>query len=237
MQREHPLNDQPEIVAIRQFLAQYPRAKIVTEALPRFRRYPDADEAPSTARIMNGEIYYDAFNSSIQIDTSLNIQVYHKAKLVPGVNSRPTCGTCPFMKKLALDMGGISRTVRRPYARSTAASSTPVSNAIFSTAICYESVYGDFVAEKVRQGANLLVICTNDGWWGNTEGHRQHLQYARLRATETRRWVACSANTGISAFITPRGEVIDPQPYWEPAVIAHAATPLLPSDVLRKYSG
>jgi apolipoprotein N-acyltransferase len=98
-------------------------------------------------------------------------------------------------------------------------------------------VYGDFVAEKVRQGANLLVVCTNDGWWGDTEGHRQHLQYARLRAIETRRWVARSANTGISAFISPRGEVIEPQPYWEPAVIQHTVTPYYHQTFYVKYGG
>ena len=49
---------------------------------------------------------------------------------------------------------------------------------------------------------------TNDGWWGNTDGHKQHLQYAKLRAIETRRWVARSANTGISAFIDPTGKIV-----------------------------
>src|SRR5690606_12180522 len=66
---------------------------------------------------------------------------------------------------------------------------------------------------------------TNDGWWGNTEGHRQHLQYARLRAIETRRWIARSANTGISCFITPAGKLQQPQPYWEEAVIKGNVTP------------
>ena len=75
-------------------------------------------------------------------------------------------------------------------------------------AICYESVYGDFFADFVRRGANVMSVITNDGWWGDTPGHRQHFSYSRLRAIETRRSIARSANTGISGFINGRGDVI-----------------------------
>ena len=55
----------------------------------------------------------------------------------------------------------------------------------------------------------MLAIITNDGWWANTSGHKQHLNYARLRAIETRRWVARSANTGVSAVINPKGDLLE----------------------------
>ena len=74
--------------------------------------------------------------------------------------------------------------------------------------ICYESIYGEYVSEYVRNGANLLAIITNDGWWNNTEGHKQHLSYARLRSIETRKNIVRSANTGISAVINYRGEIL-----------------------------
>jgi apolipoprotein N-acyltransferase len=64
-----------------------------------------------------------------------------------------------------------------------------------------------------------MAIITNDAWWGNTPGYRQHLSYASLRAIETRRAIARCANTGISAIISPSGEIIQPTPWWEPAVI------------------
>ncbi len=54
---------------------------------------------------------------------------------------------------------------------------------------------------------------TNDGWWANTAGHRQHLQYARLRAIETRKWIARSANTGISAVINSSGDIVASRPW------------------------
>ena len=74
--------------------------------------------------------------------------------------------------------------------------------------ICYESIYGAYVSEYVKNGAQLLAIITNDAWWGNTQGHQQHLSYARLRAIETRKNVVRSANTGISAIINTKGEII-----------------------------
>ena len=53
----------------------------------------------------------------------------------------------------------------------------------------------------------LIFIITNDGWWKNTPGYKQHHNYAKLRAIETRRYIARSANTGISSVINPFGSV------------------------------
>jgi len=86
--------------------------------------------------------------------------------------------------------------------------------------ICYESVYGEFCGNFVQRGANLLFIITNDGWWGNTPGHKQHFSMARLRAIECRRSIARSANTGISCFVDQRGDVYQVTAYWVPDVIS-----------------
>ena len=64
-----------------------------------------------------------------------------------------------------------------------------------------------------------MTIITNDAWWGNTPGYRQHLRYASLRAIETRRSIARCANTGISAIINQKGEIEDRTGWWEPAVL------------------
>ena len=64
-----------------------------------------------------------------------------------------------------------------------------------------------------------MTIITNDAWWGDTPGYRQHLSYASLRAIETRRAIARCANTGISAIISPSGKILQPTPWWEPAEI------------------
>jgi apolipoprotein N-acyltransferase len=82
--------------------------------------------------------------------------------------------------------------------------------------ICYESIYGEFVAKQASQGADFLCILTNDGWWGNSPGHKQHFSFAKLRAIENRKWVARSANTGISGFIDEKGHIIQQSKYWTP---------------------
>jgi apolipoprotein N-acyltransferase len=81
--------------------------------------------------------------------------------------------------------------------------------------ICYESIWGEYVADYIGKGAQFIGIVTNDAWWGNTSGKDQHLAYAKLRAIETRRWIARSANTGISAFINQRGEIIQKSKWWQ----------------------
>ena len=65
-----------------------------------------------------------------------------------------------------------------------------------------------------------MTIITNDSWWGDTPGYRQHLSYASLRAIETRRAIARCANTGISAIISPSGKIMQLTPWWEQAVIS-----------------
>ncbi len=105
--------------------------------------------------------------------------------------------------------------------KADAPAGSPVSGNTISigTAVCYESVYGEYCTGYVRKGAQLLAVITNDAWWGNTPGYKQHLNYSRLRAIETRRWVARSANTGISAIIDPCGRILDRTPWWEPTVL------------------
>jgi len=90
-----------------------------------------------------------------------------------------------------------------------------VSEVPIGCAICYESVYGEFCTGYVKEGARALTIITNDAWWGDTPGYRQHLSYASLRAIETRRDIARCGNTGISAFINQRGDIVSQSHWWE----------------------
>ena len=75
------------------------------------------------------------------------------------------------------------------------------------------------MTKYIDNGANIICIITNDGWWQDTPGYKQHMSYARLRAIETRKWIARSANTGISCFIDPYGTAINPQPWNQTAAI------------------
>jgi apolipoprotein N-acyltransferase len=215
---------------IRQLLQQYPRASLVSGAVT-LKRYNNQQEESASARHNKEEnLAYDVFNAGLLIDTSKVVQVYHKSKLVPGVELIPYVRYLKFMDHLALDMGGISGSYGRT--PGVAVMENPTTHLKVFPTICYESVYSEFVAEHVRKGANFLFIMTNDGWWGDTEGHRQHLQYARLRAIETRRWVARSANTGISAIIDDQGNIRQSLPYWEEGVLKGQ---MIPNDLMTFY--
>ncbi len=91
--------------------------------------------------------------------------------------------------------------------------------------VCYESIFPEFVSSFVNRGAEFLVFITNDSWWGNTSGARQHCQFAVLRAIENRRWVVRCANGGISCFIDPFGRIIDKTQMYTEASITGSIEP------------
>lgn len=78
--------------------------------------------------------------------------------------------------------------------------------------ICYEAAYPDLVRGFVKNGATLLVNVSNDAWFGDTSGPRQHLAHARMRAIENDRDLVRVTNSGISALITADGRVVNPLP-------------------------
>ena len=110
-----------------------------------------------------------------------------------------------------LDLGGTTRSLGVSKERKVFAN--PYNKSVIAPIICYESVYGEYVTDYVKKGANLLTILTNDSWWGFSQGHKQLLAYAKLRAIETRREIARAANSGTSAHINSRGDVVDDLPY------------------------
>lgn len=73
--------------------------------------------------------------------------------------------------------------------------------------ICFESIFPRISRRLTGQGANLLLVITNDGWFRNTAAPAQHRQMAVFRAVENRRWVVRAALTGISCFISPAGRI------------------------------
>ena len=89
--------------------------------------------------------------------------------------------------------------------------------------VCYETIYGEYVADYVNLGANFITIITNDAWWGDTPGHRHLLSYARLRAIENRRYIVRSANSGISTIINEVGEYDKTLPFDKKGILSGKA--------------
>ena len=214
---EQALDANPKIQRVRGFLARHPGLSLVT-GITSFRAYPNKEAASPTARFRDDVGYYDIFNAAVFFPAAIGAPTfYHKSRLVPGVEKVP-----PLLTQVIanIDLGGMVGSYGSQAERTVFRG--PADPALrVAPLICYESIYGDFVAEYVQNGATLLSIITNDGWWSNSPGHAQHLQYATLRAIETRRDVARSANTGISAYINQKGEIVARTPWWQQAALRH----------------
>lgn len=196
-------------------LSKFPQLNIVT-GINSYMFYKEGEKPSATARLDGSSgMYYDYYNAAAIINAN-GIQVYHKSKLVPGVELMPFPALLKPLESLAINMGGTIGSLGTQKNRTVFKSNNNIGVA---PVICYESVYSDYCTEYIRNGANFIFIVTNDGWWDNTPGHKQHLSYARLRAIENRRCIARSANTGISAIINEKGEILQPTNWWEPAVI------------------
>jgi len=202
---------------LRGFLKNFPKAKLVM-GVGSYRFFEEGEPLTDAIREYkdsgtNTTLYYEAYNTALQVSNETDeVQIYHKSLLVPGAEYFPYKNIFPFMKPLVDKLGGSVAGPGKQKERSvfTAADGTKI-----APVICYESVYGAYTAGYVRNGAEALFIMTNDGWWDDTAGHRQHMQYATLRAIETRRSIARSANTGTSGFINQRGDISQASKYEE----------------------
>lgn len=163
-------------------------------------------EAPINAYPIGNDIWVENYNTAIQLIPNEKIATYHKGKLVPGVEIFPYISVLkPILGDAMLNFGGTVSSLGMDTERKVFKNS--YNKGIIAPIICYESIYGEYVAEYVKNGANFLGIMTNDSWWGKTQGHQQLLAYAKLRAIETRREIARAANSGISAHINALGEI------------------------------
>jgi apolipoprotein N-acyltransferase len=212
------LENSKYIRMIKELVYQYPGASVVT-GLVSFKTYPPSPSAPTrSARITDaGGAYYDHFNSAFRIDTGRRIEVYHKSKLVPGIEMQFSSGPGRFIARILPYLGGTKWGYGTQEERGCF--EHPSLKYKIAPVICYESVFGSFVTEYIKNGAEAIFIITNDGWWKNTNGYKQHLSYASLRAIETRRPVARAANTGISCFIDKRGKITTKSDWWKQSVL------------------
>jgi apolipoprotein N-acyltransferase len=186
-----------------------------------YNTYTASTKSLSANKLKNG-VWADFYNSAFLTDTT-KVALYHKSKLVAGVETLPFRNILePLLGNVMLDFGG---TIFARATQKERAAFRLNSRAKVGPIICYESVYGAYVTEYVRQGATFLAIITNDAWWGNTPGHRQHLSYARLRAIETRRPIVRAANTGISGFISPLGAIANSLAYNTKGVATKSIIP------------
>jgi len=125
---------------------------------------------------------------------------YDKIHLVPFGEFVPFRNLLNFAQSLTHDIGEFSRGNQRNVLH--------VDGHGIGTFICYESIFPDEVLRFARNGAELFVNISNDGWFGESGAPGQHLNMARMRAIENGRWLLRATNTGITASISPLGQVV-----------------------------
>ena len=228
----------PTVQRFTSFLSPHPNANLLVGASTRTYQKRALRPSHTSRRVGNG-VWMESHNSALMLDAFSVPEIFHKSKLVVGVEMTPYPA---FFGKIDDWLGGVmGRCVGQketgplhfneysfaPDSASLGLShgcdsvpSVSVSETIpVGCAVCYESVYGEYCTRYVRNGARLLTVITNDAWWGDTPGYVQHLSYASLRAIETRRWIARSANTGISAIIDPSGKIVSRTSWWQPETL------------------
>jgi apolipoprotein N-acyltransferase len=193
---------------VRHFLNKYKNGNVITGAeTSKLFKHP----TKTSTQLDGTNDYYDRYNTAVNIENSAQVQFYHKSKLVPGAEALPFGSVLSFLKPVFAHLGGATGSYAGQEAPSNLYSASGIGVA---PAVCFDSIWGEWVARSVGEGAQFIAIITNDGWWENTSGKDQHLDYAKLRAIETRRWVCRSANTGISAFINQRGDIVQQSGWW-----------------------
>ena len=168
-----------------------------------------------TARPVGEGTYVDVFNSALCYGANYYNGHYHKCRLVPGVEKMPFPKLFGFLGDAIIKLGGSNTSLGVDTIQRTFAIQNDGKELRVGAAICYESIYGELFGKFVQNGANLMTVITNDSWWADSQGHKQHFEMARLRAVETRRYIVRAANGGFSGIIDPRGDVLQKTNYNE----------------------
>ena len=182
-------------------LAEYPKLNIVIGMS--LVEFYDTKATLTCQNIGDGH-FVDSYNAACLFNKHWLTETYYKSKLVPGVEKMPYPQIFSFLEKWAIDLGGTSGSLGiDTKQRAFHLQGLPFT---IGSPICYESAYGEHFCKFVRNGAQLMTVITNDGWWGDTPGYKQHLFMSKIRAVESRRTILRAANTGVSAIIDERGD-------------------------------
>lgn len=198
------------------FQEKYPQLNILL-GIHSYQKLTDENIPPGSRFNQEQGFYYEAFNTALFLAPGAAPQFYHKTKLVPIFERMPFVQYLGFLGKYSLELGGYTGTYSPRQARSTFV--LPDQSIHIRPIVCFESVFGPYIAQNLPREKGFITMITNDGWWKNTPGYRHHYNFSPIRAIEGRRDMIRVANTGISALIDAKGMVIATTPWWEKATL------------------
>jgi len=180
----------PKFQSAMQAIAQQDKAPLIVGAIGM-----DADPATQEYRIYN--------SATVFAQDGRMAGRYDKMHLVPFGEYVPHRNLLFFIRQIAQSLTDMSVGTDRKVFRISAGNGTHR----YGVFICYESVFGDEVRQFAQLGAEVFVNISDDGWYGDSSAPWQHLNMARMRAIENRRWVLRDTNNGVTASIDPYGTV------------------------------
>ena len=142
----------------------------------------------------------NTYNSSGLFRADGSLEKYDKRHLLPFGEALPLASRYRWIRKIEFGQANFQPGPKQSLLTHDGVAFTPL--------ICFESVFPDLCRDGVREGTELFVNITNDGWFGDTPGPYQHAQMAIVRAVEFRRWLVRSANSGVSMVVAPTGQVV-----------------------------
>ncbi len=200
-------NHELEVARIRQFVSS--QNVFLMTGMPDMNFYFNENEAPKDAKKTPGGYLYTSYNSILLFSPhDFNIQKYGKIKLVPFGEHVPFVEELPFLGNFIKWQVGISSW--NVGTQQTVFDFNHLNGILLKAAgvVCIESIYPEFVTAFVAEGADLIVVATNDSWYGYSSGPFQHKEISVLRAVENRKSIVRAANGGISCIINPLGKTI-----------------------------
>ena len=226
---ESSYGNRPNDKLLHEMLDRYGKTAIFGATTYDFQQVPDVFNRPY------GDKYYTLYNTALFRNSAGETALYHKGKLVVGGETMPFVQLLkPYLGDWAIDLGGTSGTLGVSARRKVFKDANV--GLKLSPIICWENEFSDYATAYAREGANLIAVITNDGWWGNTAGHLQHLRFAGLRAIEQGKYVVRSANTGVSSVIDAKGRVLR-RLDWDTEGVIVADVPLLEGKTLYVRTG
>jgi apolipoprotein N-acyltransferase len=187
-----------------QGLAEYPQARLVVWPETAVYRFPQGLEAVMGSRDLVAGFNNAAANEMRLWREGQVVATHLKTRLTPFGEAYP------WRRALGGVYDFFAQTFFGPGSRfgDREAGRRPVALEGYGAYICYESVFPAVARELVSQGARVLVLGTNDAWFGPSFGAEQHFQMGRMRAVETRRWLLRVGNDGVTASVDPWGRVV-----------------------------
>jgi apolipoprotein N-acyltransferase len=184
----------PRFLAAMRQLAQTTHAAIVA-GNPAAEWGVDADGKPVIKQYNSATVFSS---------TGERVGRYDKIHLVPFGEYVPYSEMFFFAHKLTRQVGTFTRGTQR--------SVFTLNGHRYGIFICYESIFADEIRHFAKNGAEVFVNISDDGWYGDTSAPWQHLNMARMRAIENRRWLLRDTNTGVTTVIDPYGRVLRSAP-------------------------